>query len=86
MKMGVHCCRYNQLCLDAHAMGAKSNLEHNGLGRLKASVERLHRLTQGFTDTVLTTFSSRAHKLGRALGIDSNVIDVSSLKLLPVVC
>jgi len=37
--------------------------------RLKASLERLQRLTQGYTDALLDVFPARAAALGKGLGL-----------------
>ena len=54
--------------------------------RLKASLERLQRLTQGFTDALLAAFPARATALGKALGIEDERIQVSSLADAPAAC
>ena len=46
------------------------------LGRLKASLQRVQRLTQGFTDGLLALFPERANVLGAALGIQAERIQV----------
>lgn len=38
-------------------------------GRLKATLERAQRMTQGFTDSLLEVLPSMADSLGNALGI-----------------
>jgi phosphoglucan, water dikinase len=42
--------------------------------RLKATVERTHRLTEGFSSRVLALFAERVERLGRALGVADQVI------------
>lgn len=55
--------------------------------RLKASLERVQRLTQGFTDALLTTFPARANALGKALGIqDERIQACPRLGYLPAAC
>ena len=44
--------------------------------RLKASLQRVQRLTQGFTDGLLSLFPTRADALGAALGIQPERIQV----------
>lgn len=46
--------------------------------RLKASLERLQRLTQSFTDALLAAFPARASALGKALGIQEERIQVGT--------
>ena len=46
--------------------------------RLKASLERLQRLTQSYADAMIDIFPQRASQLGRALGLDQDRITVSS--------
>ena len=38
--------------------------------RLKASLERLQRLTQSYADAMIQIFPERASQLGQALGLD----------------
>ena len=45
-----------------------------GVCRLKASLQRVQRLTQGFTDGLLSLFPDRANALGAALGIQAERI------------
>ena len=47
-----------------------------GVCRLKASLQRVQRLTQGFTDGLLSLFPDRANALGAALGIQAERIQV----------
>ena len=44
--------------------------------RLRASLQRAQRLTQGFTDGLLSLFTDRAGALGTALGIQPERIQV----------
>ena len=44
--------------------------------RLKASLERVQRLTQEVTDALLATFPERTLKLGAALGLDDERVKV----------
>lgn len=44
--------------------------------RLKATLERLQRLTQGYTDQLLNLFPARASALGSALGLPKETIQV----------
>jgi phosphoglucan, water dikinase len=44
--------------------------------RLKASLERCLRLTEGFTDALLGVLPERAAKLGHALGVEDRVVRV----------
>ena len=44
--------------------------------RLKATLQRVQRLTQGFTDGLLSLFPQRADALGAALGIQAERIQV----------
>ena len=46
--------------------------------RLKSSLQRAQRLTQGFTDGLLSLFPARASALGAALGIQEERIQVRS--------
>jgi hypothetical protein len=46
-------------------------------GRLKASLERLQRLTQGYADAMIGIFPSRASQLGKALGLEEERVSVS---------
>jgi len=43
--------------------------EAEGAARLRASLERLQRLTQGYADALLTLYAGPAEALGRALGV-----------------
>ena len=45
--------------------------------RLKASLERLQRLTQSYADAMIRIFPERASQLGRALGLDQDRVTVS---------
>ena len=47
------------------------------LCRLKASLERLQRLTQSYADAMIDIFPQRASQLGGALGLDQDRITVS---------
>lgn len=44
--------------------------------RLKASLERLQRITQVYTDTLLSLFPQRAATLGKALGLEVERVQV----------
>lgn len=44
--------------------------------RLKASLERLQRLTQGYADAMLAIFPDRAAALGTALGLEAERVTV----------
>ena len=44
--------------------------------RLKATLERLQRLTQGYTDNLLKVFPTRVEALGNALGLPQEPIQV----------
>ena len=46
------------------------------IDRLKASLERLQRLTQGYTDAMLEVFPSRAAALGKGLGLPEEPVQV----------
>ena len=48
--------------------------------RLKATLERVQRLTQSFTDGLLSVFPGRAQALGTALGIPDEQIQVGQLR------
>jgi len=50
--------------------------------RLKATLERLQRLTQGYADAMIQIFPGRASKLGNALGLEEERITVSAFSLL----
>ncbi len=55
--------------------------------RLKASLERLQRLTQSYADAMIDIFPQRASQLGRALGLDQDRITVSfSCSITAVLC
>jgi len=45
--------------------------------RLKASLERLQRLTQSYADAMIHIFPHRASQLGCALGLDQDRVSVS---------
>ena len=45
-------------------------------GRLKASLERLQRLTQGYADALIDIFPGRAAALGAALGLEQERVTV----------
>ncbi len=45
--------------------------------RLKASLERLQRLTQSYADAMIQIFPERASQLGQALGLDQERVTVS---------
>ena len=49
----------------------------SGDRRLKASLERLQRLTQSYADAMIHIFPERASQLGRALGLDQDRVTVS---------
>ena len=51
-------------------------LDTSMMCRLKATLERLHRVTQEYTDTVLANFADRAERLGSALGIQPEIVQV----------
>jgi hypothetical protein len=44
--------------------------------RVKASLERIKRLTDGFADAMLTTFADRATALGKGLGMPKDIQEV----------
>lgn len=46
--------------------------------RLKASLERLQRLTQGYADAMLAIFPERTATLGSALGLEPERVTVRS--------
>ena len=46
--------------------------------RLKASLERLQRLTQGYADAMIDIFPGRASALGNALGLEEERVTVSA--------
>lgn len=46
----------------------------NSTPRLKATLERCLRLTEGYTDTLLDVLPERAEQLGRALGVQDWVV------------
>ena len=48
--------------------------------RLKATLERAQRMTQGFTDSLLEVLPSMADSLGNALGIEQERQRVRSVK------
>ena len=50
--------------------------------RLKASLERVQRLTQAFTDALLAALPQRATALGQALGIQGERIQVCLLPMM----
>lgn len=56
------------------------------LFRLKATLERIHRLAQGYTDSLLDILAKRASKLGSALGIPSETRDVGRSSFLSRHC
>ena len=45
--------------------------------RLKATLERVQRLTQGYTDGLLQIFPPRVAALGKALGLEGERVQVS---------
>ena len=45
--------------------------------RLKASLERLQRLTQSYADAMIQLFPERASRLGAALGLEQDRVTVS---------
>jgi hypothetical protein len=50
--------------------------------RLKATLERAQRLTQGFTDSLLEVLPGMADSLGNALGIEQERQKVRGVKVL----
>jgi hypothetical protein len=54
--------------------------------RLKASLERLQRLTQSYADAMIDIFPQRASQLGQALGLDQDRVTVSQLLMRTGLC
>ncbi len=44
--------------------------------RLKSSLERVRRLTESFTETLLDLFPTVAQRMGHALGVEEYVVNV----------
>ena len=55
-------------------MGSCSFSDPPLLPRLKATLERCLRLTEGYTDVLLEVLPERAGQLGRALGVEDWVV------------
>lgn len=54
--------------------------------RLKATLERLQRLTGGYADALLAVLPARGAALGDALGLDPARVQVPHAALLATVC